>query len=410
MSFPIDLKISNTALWVVLSIISVQLHYAKEFSWPQTRGHQADFNLTHPGRQSMTRSINLKPEIWKDQIKRRICEIIRCNGRSVQKKNNTSNNIIFTPLRPPAFDKKDVEIVRPPVVKPKPVFSSPSDTTTDPKCMKFKVPNEYFEEDVDVLGADIYIYFKVKTKSKRRKRTRRVVLKVFSLQVGTKRKQNVAKLKVRPNDTAWYKVSLPLSVTKNAETVQNKTLSMCIDCKRCNSRTKITFPLKVHPSRRKRKKPRRNKGNKKRKQRRHTNKKRKKKAKKLQVHRPFLIYRFRHYHRSKRNTDDCSLVNNTQNCCRHEEFVSFSDLGFEQDILFPAGVSYSSCVGGCDSFTHQGPQNHSSTFLQNSSLENPTCEVIDSQETNTFIVLRDRIGILTLKNANVLNCGCVRSI
>ncbi|XP_062613284.1 inhibin beta A chain-like [Saccostrea cucullata] len=394
---PIGIKISNTALWVILSILFVQLHYTKEFSWPQARGQQVNFNITHSGRQSMARSINLKPEIWKDQIKRRICEIIRCNGRTLQRKNDTSNNIIFTPLKPPSFDKKDVEIVKPPVVKPKPVFSSPSDTTKDPKCMKFNVPNEYFEKDVDVLGADIYIYFKVKSKSKRRKRTRRVVLKVFTLQAGTKRKQNVAKLKVRPNDTAWYKVSLPLSVTKNAESEQNKTLSMCIDCKRCNSRTKITFPLKIHPSRRKPKKTRKNRGKKKRKRRRHTNKKRKKKTKKLQVHRPFLIYRFRHNHRSKRHTENCLPENNTQICCRHEEFVSFSDLGFEQDILFPSGVSYSSCMGSCDGNTH--PQNHSST-----------CEIIDSQETNTFIVLRDRIGILTLKNGNVLNCGCVHSI
>lgn len=275
------------------------------------------------------------------------------------------------------------------------------ETTMDPKCMTFRVPDEYLEEGVDILGADIYIYFKVK---KRRKRTRRVVLKVFSLLSGTKRKTTVAKLKVRPSDTAWYKVSLPLSVMKSVENRNNRTLSMCIDCKRCNSRTKITFPLKTHPSRRKRKKTKKNKGKGNKRKQRHT--KKKKKQKKLRVHRPFLIYRFRHNHRSKRFIHNCSSVSDTQKCCRHEEFVSFSDLGFDQDILFPAGVSYSVCMGTCDSGISQRSTNYTNPLDTDLSARAPVCDVTDSEETSTFIVLRNRIGILTMKNGNVLNCGC----
>jgi hypothetical protein len=85
-----------------------------------------DFNLAPAARPSGIRSINLKPKIWKDQIKRRICEIIRCDNRGGQTRNDTAPGIIFTPIKPPDFDKKEVEKAKPPVIKPKPVFSSPA--------------------------------------------------------------------------------------------------------------------------------------------------------------------------------------------------------------------------------------------------------------------------------------------
>lgn len=276
------------------------------------------------------------------------------------------------------------------------------DSTNDPHCMQFRIPDEYFEEGVDIQGADIYIYFKVKT---RRKGSRRIVLKVFSLQNGSKRRKNVAKLQIRPNDTAWYKVSLPRSITNSFESYQNRTVSMCIDCRRCNKRTRITFPLKTHPSKRKRKRSRKNKRkNRKNRRQRNTKKKRGKKPKELHYHRPFLIYRLKQNHRSKRNLDNnpCSLSNDTQSCCRYEQFVSFSDMGFEQNILFPSGVTYSSCIGGCGGLS----LNQNIPEMPRVSSENSVCHVTESEETSTFLVLRDRIGILTLKNGNVLQCGC----
>lgn len=276
------------------------------------------------------------------------------------------------------------------------------DSTNDPHCMQFRIPDEYFEEGIDIQGADIYIYFKVKT---RRKGSRRIVLKVFSLQNGSKRRKNVAKLQIRPNDTAWYKVSLPRSITNSFESYQNRTVSMCIDCRRCNKRTRITFPLKTHPSKRKRKRSRKNKRkNRKNRRQRNTKKKRGKKPKELHYHRPFLIYRLKQNHRSKRNLDNnpCLLSNDTQNCCRYQQFVSFSDMGFEQNILFPSGVTYSSCIGGCGGLS----LNQNIPEMPRVSSENSVCQVTESEETSTFLVLRDRIGILTLKNGNVLQCGC----
>ena len=272
--------------------------------------------------------------------------------------------------------------------------------------MKFRIPDEYFENGIDIQGADIYIYFKVKT---RRKKSRRIILKVFSLHNGTKQKKNVAKLQVRPNDTAWYKVSLPRSVTKDVDNARNRTLSMCIECKRCNSRTKITFPLKTRSSRRKRKRTgknrRKNRDKRKGRQVKKKKKRRSKKPKKLQFHRPFVIYRLKQNHRSKRNLN-CLSANDTQHCCKHEQFVSFSELGFEQDILFPTGVPYSSCIGGCGSSEYQMSQRLNIPANERPGSPKPVCQATASEETNTFIVLRDRIGILTLKNGNVLQCGC----
>lgn len=75
------------------------------------------------------RSINLKPMMRLDQLRRKICELIRmgCDEKSTdQKKNETTSEIIFTPMKPPDFDKKDVKIVNLPPIKPKPVFSSPA--------------------------------------------------------------------------------------------------------------------------------------------------------------------------------------------------------------------------------------------------------------------------------------------
>lgn len=277
------------------------------------------------------------------------------------------------------------------------------DSTKDPHCMQFRIPDEYFEEGIDIQGADIYIYFKVKT---RRKASRRIVLKVFSLQNGSKKRQNVAKLQVRPNDTAWYKVSLPRSITNSVESYQNRTVSMCIDCRRCNKRTRITFPLKTHPSRRKGKRARKNKRkNSKNRKQRNTKKKRGKKPKKLQFHRPFLIYRLKQNYRTKRSLDHdpCLLSNDTQSCCRYEQFVSFSDMGFEQNILFPTGVTYSSCIGGCGSLS----LNQNIPEMPRNGSENSVCQVTESEETSTFIVLRDRIGILTLKTETCYDADAV---
>eukprot|EP00105_Crassostrea_gigas_P006189 XP_011420040.1 PREDICTED: inhibin beta A chain [Crassostrea gigas] len=395
MCIPVFLKISEPTLWIILLVLPLQFYSTAEIPWPGVK-QPGDFRYLPSG----LRRINLKPIMRLDQLRRKICELIRmgCDEQSTDpKKNETTSEIIFTPMKPPDFDKKDVKIVNLP-----PVFSRPADSTNDPHCMQFRIPDEYFEEGVDIQGADIYIYFKVKT---RRKGSRRIVLKVFSLQNGSKRRKNVAKLQIRPNDTAWYKVSLPRSITNSFESYQNRTVSMCIDCRRCNKRTRITFPLKTHPSKRKRKRSRKNKRkNRKNRRQRNTKKKRGKKPKELHYHRPFLIYRLKQNHRSKRNLDNnpCSLSNDTQSCCKYEQFVSFSDMGFEQNILFPSGVTYSSCIGGCGGLS----LNQNIPEMPRVSSENSVCHVTESEETSTFLVLRDRIGILTLKNGNVLQCGC----
>uniref|UniRef100_K1QSV5 Uncharacterized protein n=1 Tax=Magallana gigas TaxID=29159 RepID=K1QSV5_MAGGI len=71
-----------------------------------------------------------------------------CDEQSTDpKKNETTSEIIFTPMKPPDFDKKDVKIVNLP-----PVFSRPADSTNDPHCMQFRIPDEYFEEGVDIQG------------------------------------------------------------------------------------------------------------------------------------------------------------------------------------------------------------------------------------------------------------------
>lgn len=83
-----------------------------------------DIQISTAGR----RDLNLIPEIWKDQIKRRICEIIRirCDGIYGPKKNDTTEEIVFTPIKPPDFTKSDVKDEKPVAVKPTPVWSSPA--------------------------------------------------------------------------------------------------------------------------------------------------------------------------------------------------------------------------------------------------------------------------------------------
>uniref|UniRef100_A0A8W8M8I9 TGF-beta family profile domain-containing protein n=1 Tax=Magallana gigas TaxID=29159 RepID=A0A8W8M8I9_MAGGI len=246
MCIPVFLKISEPALWIVLLVLPLQFYSTAEIPWPDVK-QPGDFRYLPSG----LRRINLKPIMRLDQLRRKICELIRmgCDEQSTDpKKNETTSEIIFTPMKPPDFDKKDVKIVNLP-----PVFSRPADSTNDPHCMQFRIPDEYFEEGVDI-----------------------------------------------------------------------------------------------------------------------------------------------------QDNNPCSLSNDTQSCCKYEQFVSFSDMGFEQNILFPSGVTYSSCIGGCGGLS----LNQNIPEMPRVSSENSVCQVTESEETSTFLVLRDRIGILTLKNGNVLQCGC----
>lgn len=81
------------------------------------------------------RRINLKPIMRLDQLRRKICELIRmgCDEQSTDpKKNETTSEIIFTPMKPPDFDKKDVKIVNLP-----PVFSRPAGENFIYSCIMF---------------------------------------------------------------------------------------------------------------------------------------------------------------------------------------------------------------------------------------------------------------------------------
>lgn len=81
------------------------------------------------------RRINLKPIMRLDQLRRKICELIRmgCDEQSTDpKKNETTSEIIFTPMKPPDFDKKDVKIVNLP-----PVFSRPAGENFIYNCIMF---------------------------------------------------------------------------------------------------------------------------------------------------------------------------------------------------------------------------------------------------------------------------------
>nr|XP_022308168.1 uncharacterized protein LOC111114172 [Crassostrea virginica] len=103
MNLPNFLQTSAFSLWMfLLFLLPLETYSAGRTSLPNVR-KSGDIQISTAGR----RDLNLIPEIWKDQIKRRICEIIRirCDGIYGPKKNDTTEEIVFTPIKPPISPK-----------------------------------------------------------------------------------------------------------------------------------------------------------------------------------------------------------------------------------------------------------------------------------------------------------------
>lgn len=95
------------------------------------------------------RRINLKPIMRLDQLRRKICELIRmgCDEQSTDpKKNETTSEIIFTPMKPPDFDKNDVKIVNLP-----PVFSRPAGENFIYSCIMFFLLTSWVKKTLFLL-------------------------------------------------------------------------------------------------------------------------------------------------------------------------------------------------------------------------------------------------------------------
>ena len=160
-----------------------------------------------------------------------------------------------------------------------------SDRTNDTHCMEFRLSDTYFRSNVELSGADVYVHIKIK-KRRKRKRRRNIVLRISRLTDDTLKRKTIARLRFQPTDTRWYKVALPVTLIRKLNNFHDRTLKLCIQCKKCNRKMRITFPLTT--SRGKKKKSRKSK---KKSQRRKTAYRNLKVRRlRLRKNRPFLIF------------------------------------------------------------------------------------------------------------------------
>lgn len=266
--------------------------------------------------------------------------------------------------------------------------------------MKFRLPEDSSSGKI-VTGADIFVYIKNRKKrslnkkgrkKRRRKRMRKISIKISLLNEENRHKKFVSRLRFRPDlAKKWYKLVLPYWIIKKANKKQDRALNLCIECKRCKRNIQVILPLKTSirifkfieawnqtgkgiPHK----------------------KYKKMKSLRLRKNRPFLIcHRSEKTHqRRRRETIQCDKNNPYSQCCRHQEYIRFSDIGLGDRVTYPDGFYKTQCIGSCSS-------NSSRTDLALTQ-----CTPSSYKPFKTVLVFDSDVMYLDIPQGNIQECAC----
>jgi hypothetical protein len=266
--------------------------------------------------------------------------------------------------------------------------------------MKFRLPEDSSSGEI-VTGADVFVYIKNRKKrsldkkgrkKRRRKRMRKISIKISLLNEENRHKKLVSRLRFRPNPaTKWYKLVLPYWIIKEANKQQDRALNLCIECKRCNRNIQVILPLKTSRKKFKSIETRNQTG------KGIPHKKYKKmKSLRLRKNRPFLMcHRSEKTHqRRRRETIQCDKNNPYSQCCRHQEYIRFSDIGLGDRVTYPDGFYKTQCIGSCSS-------NSSRTDLALTQ-----CTPSSYKPFKTVLVVDSDVMYLDIPQGNIQECAC----
>ena len=257
------------------------------------------------------------------------------------------------------------------------------------------------KKDYIVSRTDLHLYVKMTKKAMKRRRKKKIVIKISTWDSIKDRKRVIARLKIRPKASKWHRISLPLSVLNKLQKQNKRTLEICIECKRCNRRIKVTFLKKER-----RKKKLRNKKTKK------SKKHNRRRLLKLNKNRPFLLCKITtksQSFRSKRyalngkinvseNTNMCNENLTSQGCCVSNRYVSFREMNLHRYITYPRGFNFSQCLGSCSQPSGLTLATHNQT--------DSNCQPVNYGPLYIFVIFKREIGFITIRKGNVHSCGC----
>ena len=266
--------------------------------------------------------------------------------------------------------------------------------------MKFRLPEDSSSGEI-VTGADVFVYIKNRKKrsldkkgrkKRRRKRMRKISIKISLLNEENRHKKFVARLRFRRNPVKkWYKLVLPYWIIKKANKQQDRALNLCIECKRCNRNIQVILPLKTS----KKKFKSFEIGNQTGKVNPHK-KYKKMKSLRLRKNRPFLMcHRSEKTHqRRRRETIQCDKNNPYSQCCRHQEYIRFSDIGLGDRVTYPDGFYKTQCIGSCSSNTSR------------TDLALTQCTPSSYKPFKTVFVFDSDVMYLDIPQGNIQECAC----